>query len=334
MATQTQFRNFLQDIEPSPTTKSNASTAHTNLRAFLRGHETFKTVHVGTFLSGSYKRDTAIRPRTKNGEEERPDVDIIVVTNHTLYDDPEEVLDLLYRTLKEKYGTIQKQARSVGIEAAKADMDVVPIIAPQGMEGTLYIPDRKLQTWLVTNPPRHTTWTTERNEASGGRFKPLVKLMKWWRRENPTISKYPKGFVIECITAECMDYDETQYADLFLGTLEEIVDRYAIDILLKRVPQIDDPGVPGNSVTSGMTFAAFEGFYNKAKAHAELGRRAQKEQEQDPDEALKLWRKIFESFPAANVSKSHSLLSAAVTPNDLTFPDRPISPGNKPRGFA
>lgn len=333
MATQTQFRDFLQDIEPSPTTKSNASTAHTNLRAFLRGHETFKKVHVDTFLSGSYKRDTAIRPRTKNGEEERPDVDIIVVTNHTLFDDPKEVLDLLYQTLKEKYDNIRKQARSVGISTAKADMDVVPIIAPQGMTGTLYIPDRKLETWLVTNPPRHTAWTTEVNEASGGRFKPLAKLMKWWRRENQTVSRRPKGFVIECITAECMDYAETQYADLFLGTLEGIVERYALDILLKRVPHIDDPGVPGNSVTSGMTFAAFEGFYNKAKAHAELGRRAQ--EEQGPDKELALWRQIFGSrFPAANGSKSQSLLSAAVTPNDLTFPDRPITPGNKPRGFA
>ena len=333
MTTQTQFRIFLNDIEPSKITKSNASTAHTNLRAFLRGHETFKNVHVDTFLSGSYKRDTAIRPRSKNGEEERPDVDIIVVTNHTLYDDPEEVLDLLYGTLKENHDNIRKQARSVGISTAKADMDVVPIIAPQGMTGTLYIPDRKLKTWLVTNPPRHTTWTTEVNEASGGRFKPLAKLMKWWRRENPTISKYPKGFVIECITAKCMDYGETQYADLFLGTLEGIVERYALYISLKLVPHIDDPGVPGNSVTSGMTFAAFEGFYNKAKAHAELGRRAQAEQ--DPDESLALWRQIFGSrFPAANASKSQSLLSAAVTPPDLTFPDRPITPGNKPRGFA
>ena len=28
--------------------------------------------------------DTAIRPRVKNGQTERPDVDIIVVTNHSL----------------------------------------------------------------------------------------------------------------------------------------------------------------------------------------------------------------------------------------------------------
>ena len=332
MVTQKQFEDFLHDIEPSPTTKKRASTAHTALRKFLREHSTFSEVHVNTFLSGSYKRDTAIRPATKEGEEERPDVDIIVVTNHTLNDEPREVLSLLYRTLKHKYDNIRKQARSVGISTAHVDMDVVPIIAPHGMEGTLYIPDRKLSQWLVTSPPRHTTWTTEVNTTSGGRFKPLVKLMKWWRRENPTVSKRPKGFVIECIVAECMDPEETQYADLFIGTLERIVNQYALNIAIGSLPHIDDPGVPGNSVTDGTTFAAFEGFYNKAKAHAKLGRRAQKEQ--DPDKALAMWRKIFgPRFPASSGSKSNSLLSDAVVPTGLTFPDRPITP-RKPGGFA
>ena len=332
MVTQKQFIDFLRDIEPSPTTKKKASAAHSTLREFLRKHGTFSVVHVGTFLAGSYKRDTAIRPVTKEGEEERPDVDIIVVTNHTLDDEPKDVLDLLYWTLKERYNDIRKQARSVRTSTASADMDAVPIIAPQGMEGTLFIPDRKLSRWLVTNPPRHTTWATEINQVSGGRFKPLVKLMKWWRRENRTVSKRPKGFVIECIAAECMDFEETQYADLFLGTLEGIVRRYALSVAADRLPYIEDPGVPGNSVTTGMTFAAFEGFYSKAKAHAELGRRAQKEQ--DPDKALALWRKIFgPRFPASSADKSNGLLGEAVVPSGLEFPDRPVIP-RKPGGFA
>jgi hypothetical protein len=141
---QARFLKFLSDIEPSPTTKQNASSSHTTLRAYLAGHEDFIEHHVRTFLSGSYKRDTAIRPRRKNGDTERPDVDIIVETNHTLDDNPAEVVDLLYTTLEKQYPNIRRQARSVGIETSKADMDVVPIIAPYGKEGQLYIPDRKL----------------------------------------------------------------------------------------------------------------------------------------------------------------------------------------------
>ena len=88
MTPQARFNEFLKDIEPSKTTKSNAASAHTEIRKFLSDHEEFGKHHERTFLSGSYKRDTAIRPVTKNGEFDRPDVDIIVVTNHTFKDNP------------------------------------------------------------------------------------------------------------------------------------------------------------------------------------------------------------------------------------------------------
>ena len=334
MATQKQFKAFLRDIEPSPTTKSRASAAHTAVRKFLRAHEDFKEVHLNTFLSGSYKRDTAIRPRIINGEQTRPDVDIIVVTSHKLKDEPKDVLAILFRTLKENYEKIRLQARSVGIETSKADMDVVPIIAPFGMENQLYIPDRKLELWLETNPPRHTTWTTEVNQAAGGRFKPCVKLMKWWRRENPTVSKHPKGFVIECIVAECMDRDEANYAELFVDMLEEIVRRYGPTVEAGFVPYIQDPGVVSNSVTKGISNPAFKGFVNKAKTHGELGRRAIDIAGGDPEGALKLWRTIFgQRFPAAAGKKNQGLLDAAVTPSVLSFPNRPVRP-RRPGEFA
>ncbi|ARK26428.1 hypothetical protein SporoP37_16505 (plasmid) [Sporosarcina sp. P37] len=331
MSTQSQFKKLLSDIEPSQTTKNDASLGHKNLRKHLQDDDTFKVYRQTDFLSGSYKRNTAIRPRKKDGVVSRPDVDIIVVTNHTKYDGQQEVIDLLYDTLKPKYPTIRKQARSVGIETNNVDMDVVPIIAPNGMDGTLYIPDRKKEEWVETNPPKHTEWTTEVNTDSGGQFKPLVKLMKWWRRQNPTIAKKPKGFVIECIAAECMDKDEKQYDELFVGCLEKIVEKYAFYIGLRMVPHIEDPGVSGNSVMNGITFEAFEGFYYKAKSHAEKGRNAI--DETDKEKELKLWREIFGSrFPTIESANSSSLLKNAVEPS-LSFPDRPVKP-NKPGGFA
>ena len=332
MAIQTQFRQFLTDIEPSTTTKKRAQDAHTRLRKFIRSHETFKQYHEGTFLSGSYKRDTAIRPQVKDGDEERPDVDIIVITNHSLDDVPSDVVNLLYDTLSDKYDDLRKQARSVGVFTSTADMDVVPIIAPDGMDGTLYIPDRHLGEWLETNPPAHSTWTTEMNATGEGRFKPLVKLTKWWRREKPTISKRPKGFMIECIVAECMDFEETQYAELFLGMLESIVSRYSAYVSLDMVPSIEDPGVADNDVLSGMTFSAFEGFYNKAATCAEIGRRALAAG--DTEEGLRLWRDVFGSrFPAPASLTTSELLDDPVAPSSLAFLDQPVRP-NKPRGFA
>lgn len=334
MGTHAQFETLLRDIEPSPTTKKNASGAHRTLRAYLAAHEDFKSVHLDTFLAGSYRRDTSIRPRRIGDREARPDIDIIAVTNHTRDDDPKAVLTLLRSCLAEEYTLDDKpHDRSVGVITEQVEMDVVPIIAPYGMEGTLYLPDKRLKEWIETNPPGHTAWATEVNKAAGDRFKPLVKLFKWWRRESPTISKRPKGFVIECIVADCMDRGEKSYPELFIGTLESIVRRYAFDVALKQVPRIEDPGVPGNSVTARLSFDAFEGFYNKAMAHAELGRRAM--DEEDAEESLEMWRKIFgPRFPAGPArTAAKSLLSAPATPSAFSFPDRPIIP-RKPGGFA
>ena len=330
---QAAFDNFIRDIEPSKTTKWRASQAHTTLRDFLSHHDTFKKVHVRTFLSGSYKRDTAIRPQ-KNGEDvERPDVDIIIVTNHSLDDSPADVVELLYTTLKEKYEVIREQQRSVGIETANADIDVAPVIEPVGHGGKLYIADRKLEEWIETNPPQHTDWTTEVNTRLDGRFKPSVKLVKWWRRQNPTVSKKPKGFVLECFTAESMSFTENHYGELFVGIFESFVGTYAWHISQGQVPFIVDPGVPGNSVTRGLSFAAFEGFYNKAKAHAETGRRALNEE--DAEKAVALWRQIFgDRFPKfGDAKKAAGLLIGATATESLTFPNRPVRP-NKPDGFA
>jgi hypothetical protein len=329
MVGQSNFQEFLRDIEPSETTKTISQSAHKTLRSFLKEHETFKEHHVETFLSGSYKRNTAIRPKTTEGETERPDIDIIVVTNHTLSDRPPEVIALLYNTLKGKYSDIRKQTRSVGITTSTVDMDVVPIIAPFETDGPLYIPDQKLNRWLVTNPPGHTEWTTEINKKFSGRYKPMVKLFKWWRRENPTISKRPKGFVLECIAAECMDLSVDRYPELFVGMFESIKSNYSTDILLGRVPYIQDPSVPENNVTDGMSFAEFEGFYNKIKNHAEIGRKAIIEDNEK--RSLELWCKIFGDRFASSCNTS-SLLAEAYVPS-LSFANRPIQP-KKPGGFA
>ena len=86
-----------------PTTKSNASSAHTKLRAILREDADFASLHKNTLLSGSYKRDTAIRPRIKNGESNRPDVDILVLTKHSLFSSPVDAVDDVFDVLTRHY---------------------------------------------------------------------------------------------------------------------------------------------------------------------------------------------------------------------------------------
>lgn len=138
------FTEFLKDIEPSATTKAHASSAHTTLRSALKADEEFKSHHKSDFLSGSYKRETAIRPRIVDGKQQRPDVDIVAVMKHDIHDGPEEVFDLVFDAIKRAgYAPVHRQARSVRVETSLVDMDVVPLIEPAS--GIYYIPDRTQQ---------------------------------------------------------------------------------------------------------------------------------------------------------------------------------------------
>jgi len=326
---QARFQEFIQDIEPSTTTKANAASAHAALRDFLKKDSDFSKYHVDDFLSGSYKRDTAIRPLKNGGQIDRPDIDIVVVTNHSVGDDPGKVVDLLYQTLKKKYPKIRRQNRSVGIEQYNADMDVIPAIK----SGDAYlIPDRDTKTWIFTNPERHTSWTTETNKRANGRFKPLVKLFKWYRRQNATISEKPKGFSLECMVAECMDYNETDYGELFVKMLESIANRYNLSVSAGIVPIIADPAIPGNSVTNDIGLEEFRGFFNKIKSHAKLGREALTST--DLEKATSIFCEIFgDCFPKTMSRSRESTLAKPETLSSTSFPDRAIKP-NKPSGFA
>lgn len=333
MTPNARFKELLQDIEPSPTTKSNASAAHNRLRSLLKNDETFGSSFVSSFLSGSYKRDTAIRPRIKNSSLDRPDIDICVVTNYTLNDSPSAVIDNVHAALNRHYTPTNRQGRSVSVSTSIADMDVVPLIDPLGDE-TYYIPDREAETWIRTNPPGHTQWTIDTNSEMEDRFKPLVKMFKWWRRESPTISKRPKGFTLEVILSQCLSSNESHYGELFVSSLEKLVDLYQPYIDMKQVPVIEDPSMPGNNILAGISFNAFEGFFNKASSHASIGRETLSLEDQD--EATDLWRQVFgDRFPKAPNNRNESLLGAAsLSTPSLVFPNEPVTPPKKPAGFA
>ncbi len=335
MTTQRQFEDLLKDIEPSTTTVNTCSSAHNTLRTALAEHEGFSEVHVETFLSGSYRRDTAIRPQLIDGVLQRPDVDVIAVTNHTEEDEPQSVLDALNKALADSgYKNLKVNRRSIAVTLAGVDMDVVPVIE----DGDAYlIPDNQLEKWLNTNPPAHTQWTIDVNKAAGGRFKPLVKLTKWWRRVHLSDLKRPKGFILECLVAKHMNYFQANYEILFVELLEAIRDAYGLDVLLGAVPHIEDPGVPGSNVFSNVTAEEFKTFYNKIKVQAELARKAKNET--DDVEALKLWRQVLgQRFPASTATKksensSTNSLLRPVAGVGLMFPAAPVYP-NKPGGFA
>ena len=124
-----QFKEFLTTIRPTQTQKENWKSGAETLRDRLNRYEPLKDSIVSTFLQGSIRRSTAIRPLG----DKRPDVDIVVVTNydHTKLK-PHEVMELFEPFLETYYpGKWRQQNRSFGITLSYVDLDLVITAIPE-----------------------------------------------------------------------------------------------------------------------------------------------------------------------------------------------------------
>jgi hypothetical protein len=206
---------IVRDVEPTPTQKSGAQRSHNYLRSLLNSGQMAGRIAT-SYLSGSYARDTAIRPLD--------DVDIVfdLVPNaypaHGLLAEmpnPEQVLESFARAIRYRYpvSSVFGQRRSVRLELEHLDIDVVPAVVDRRDPLLIYVPDRETNGWLKSSPRRHSDNATRINARTQGRFKPLVKLMKYWNYNLPDTIR-AKSFMIETIAARLFD-------SLKLSSLEE-----------------------------------------------------------------------------------------------------------------
>lgn len=133
----TYFTKFLKKIRPTDNQKDDCKTGHQTLRNRLHADEKLKPILVSTFLQGSYRRATAVRPKG----EAKLDVDIIAVSRLNRYDypDPDKAMDKFVPFLKKHYkGKYKRQGRSFGIELLYVNLDLVITSAPSEAEVEIY----------------------------------------------------------------------------------------------------------------------------------------------------------------------------------------------------
>ena len=190
--------NFLgTTIEPTATQRKSAARSQNSLRDLLCDGS-FGSRIVDTYLSGSYARDTAVRPLD--------DVDVVVIVDARAWQtgwfssapDPTKVLTSFANAIRRRYpeSGVHLQNRSVGLKLYHLDIDVIPAIDVGG--DLLKIPDRSKDDWIKSAPRRHTELATDVNNIRDGKFKPLVKLLKTWNNNLPSTA-HVKSFLIETI---------------------------------------------------------------------------------------------------------------------------------------
>jgi hypothetical protein len=222
--------SLVGQIEPTTAQKSGAARSQNYLREVLQTGRMLNRIR-DVYLSGSYSRDTAIRPLD--------DVDIVVEINHehwpkgflSDYPPPVAVLDSFSSAIRYRYpvSSVFGQRRSIRLELNHLDIDVVPAIPLAGGDFIL-VPDRTAERWIKSGPKIHAKVATQVNNRWEGRFKPLVKLLKLWNANLPSTVQV-KSFAVETMAVH-------YFSRYKLNSLEE-----GLSLFLDALASFSDGGL-------------------------------------------------------------------------------------------
>jgi hypothetical protein len=282
------FQTFLSNIEPTSNQENEASMGHTTLRWRLEKDEKYKDYFLDSFLSGSYGRNTVIRPIK--------DVDIIIITSYSeILWKPELTLYHLKGILSNYYNNVTLQSRSVNVALSYVDMDIVPAINTNGT--FLKIPDRTAQNWVISNPRKHLELSIRMNDARNGLYKPLVKALKRWRDNRMNDSWKPKSFVLECMIYDYANNTPiTSIPNGLNGFFAFTHKKYETYRKVAVSPTIDDPAGTGNNIAKNWANQDFIYFYDEVWKSWNLCYDALTSQ--DKTVSIEKWRQLLgDSFP-------------------------------------
>jgi hypothetical protein len=174
------FERLRTNLELTGLQERTVANRQASLRAALERQLTV----VDSFLTGSYRRQTLIRPLS------RADVDIVVVLNRSYRESgPRAVLDLVKKAPLAEYTTgtkISRNGQAVTITFTDFTVDVVPaFVRPWWStwdEECWDICDSGNARWIATNPKRHVAISSKANALHDGELIPRIKQLKAWNR--------------------------------------------------------------------------------------------------------------------------------------------------------
>lgn len=177
------FETFKTELELPDRKQKEAADAQKEMRERVSIYLPIEN----SFLTGSYARHTKIDPLN--------DIDVFLVRNKNrtgLSSDgsgifPGVALDQVSDAVARAYprgATIKKQNRSVNVQLTGLSFgfDLTPawLRNPDGF----WIPDTGSGGWIPSDPDLHAAMMTKANDQSGGKLKPLIKMVKHWSRNN------------------------------------------------------------------------------------------------------------------------------------------------------
>lgn len=292
MTTEEYFKNLASKLELTTSEQDRISKKHNFLREKLRE----KLIVEDDFLTGSYDRNTTIRPKG----EDKFDVDFFLAFNKDDYGETElpdllkivkDILDKIKNDDKDILEINDRQKRSIGvIYNDNFQIDVVPAI--QIEKDKLYkIFDKKTQEAVKSNPKLHGQNLTTANEAteSGSirRLVPIIKLLKGWKREK---CDYVKSFHLEMLAIKILGNEE-------IGSYSQGIAKFFTNAGQElQSAGLKDPANAENIIDEYLDDDGNRGeLLDLVANEKEIAEKAVKlEDKGESDGAVKEWRKIFE----------------------------------------
>jgi hypothetical protein len=176
------FETMLSRLEPTIIQKRAIQTTRETIDSVLKNSPKISLVtqRQASFLTGSYRRNTLIRPIQ--------DIDLYVVVHyrqHVLGEKPIKVMRLIARSLRNRYSQtkIQVDSPCIVIKFIGYKFEVVPAV-------------------YYTNDPERYMIPKDTSDLNNKKFVPLIKILKQWCRNN---NVKLKSFHLELLTGRVFD---------------------------------------------------------------------------------------------------------------------------------
>jgi len=173
------FDRFRQNIEPPSYQKETATKRKDHLVSLLE--EAF--VLLDAMPIGSLPRATAVKGHA--------DLDVMVVLHygkHIKNKKPSEVLQDLRDCLGDYRTNVRKNGQAVTLHYKSwPNVDIVPVCRVADDDGTVAhyeVPNMNDESWIPSQPVRHSNEMTDRNKTFGKEFKRIIKMIKWWNHQH------------------------------------------------------------------------------------------------------------------------------------------------------
>lgn len=301
MTTEEFFKELASKLELTKSESDKISQKHNELREKLRE----KLPVEDDFLTGSYARNTMIRPK----DDKKFDVDFFLAFSQKDYGETElpDLLGIVKGVLEQIKNDdadiieIQEQKRSIGVVYKdNFQIDVVPAIQIE-KDKRYKIFDKSTLQAVESNPKLHGNNLTSANEASesGGvkRLVPIVKLLKFWKRGK---CDYVKSFHLEILAVEILGSEE-------IGTYSQGLAKFFANAKQNlQSAGMKDPANEDNIIDEYLdddgTRAKLLSLISEENKIAENA--VKLENDGEYDEAVKEWKKIFVKDENSDSSKN------------------------------